>query len=77
MLFFTILIIMLAQVMAILQVGRTEKFVEMMKEDSENIDFDKYKWIWGRDYVRTGLWIGEIFWTMRAAIGDFEIIYAS
>jgi hypothetical protein len=77
MLFFTILIIMLAQVMAVIQIGRSKELVKMMKADTASFDYEKYADVTGNEYVRTGLWVGEIFWTLRAAIGDFAVIDAS
>lgn len=31
----------------------------------------------GQEYKFTGLWVGQMLWTLRASIGDFSIIDAS
>lgn len=75
---FMIQIIMLSQLFSILQLGvglegqdsgksgKRKKMIEAMLNNEV-----------GQEYKFTGLWIGQMLWTLRASIGDFSVIDAS
>lgn len=72
---FALLIVMLSQVFSILQLG--VGIEELPYKDDGTVDvvainFKKT----GKEYTHVGLWVGNIIWTLRCALGDFGVVDA-
>ena len=82
MLFYTILIVMLGQLYAVLGLGNvlhketefSKSYLESYNKAVKEDDISNISDMPGVEYYHLGLWVGEILWTLRISIGDNSAI---
>lgn len=85
MLFYTILIVMLGQLYAIIGLANayhkrgtfSANYLDMLTEAKDKDSVHLIDGMPGKEYYHVGLWVGEIIWALRMSIGDNDAINSS